>query len=48
LEYYWVDLAGLTGNIETRTVNVVDTTPPVVTLVGTDVTVEFGSGYTEQ
>ncbi|MDB4785229.1 DUF5011 domain-containing protein [Akkermansiaceae bacterium] len=31
----------------TRTVNVVDTTEPVITLVGGDVTIEVGGSYTE-
>jgi large repetitive protein len=34
LEYTYVDVAGNTGNIVTRTVTVEDTTAPVVTLSG--------------
>jgi len=52
IEYVHVDAAGNTGSI-TRTVNVieplpVDSTPPVVTLVGFDPeTVAQGSVYTD-
>ena len=48
LEYTYTDTAGNTGNIVTRTVNVTDQTPPVVTLSGTDLTLNWWDTYTEE
>ncbi|MDD3048521.1 MAG: DUF5011 domain-containing protein [Bacilli bacterium] len=42
------DASGNAALPVTRTVNIVDTTIPVITLIGTDVTVEYGSPYTDQ
>ena len=52
LEYGYTDVAGNTGNIVTRTVTIglppPDTTPPVVTLIGsTSRTIMIGSPYTD-
>ncbi len=47
--YDSTDTAGNTAIQVNRTVNVVDTTPPVITLNGTNPqTIELGDGYTEQ
>ncbi len=46
ITYSATDLAGNVGTA-TRTVTVVDTTKPVITLVGGDVTIEVGENYTE-
>ncbi len=46
LTYRAQDSAGNVGSA-TRTVTVVDTTKPVITLVGGDVTIEVGENYTE-
>jgi hypothetical protein len=46
--YNYTDQAGTPATQKTRTVNVVDTTKPVITVVGDDPQViEFGSVYTE-
>ena len=46
--YDSTDTAGNNATQVNRTVNVVDTTPPVITLNGTNPqTIEFGDGYTE-
>ena len=48
IEYNYTDTAGNTGTTVTRTVNVVDTTAPVVTVNGaTGVTIERLSSYIE-
>ncbi|MDB4490851.1 DUF5011 domain-containing protein, partial [bacterium] len=46
LTYTAEDLAGNVGTA-TRTVTVVDTTLPVITLIGGEVTIEVGGSYTE-
>ena len=49
LEYWYVDAAGNTGNVVTRTVTVTDQTPPSITLNGSGtVVVEAGDVYVEQ
>jgi hypothetical protein len=48
LNYGKIDVSGNTGNIVTRTVHVVDTTAPIVSLVGSaTINVEYGNEYTE-
>ena len=46
MTYDYTDVAGNPATQVTRTVNVVDTTPPVITLVGsTSETVEVNTSY---
>ncbi|MDB4765035.1 DUF5011 domain-containing protein, partial [Akkermansiaceae bacterium] len=45
--YSATDAAGNVAQEVTRTVNVVDTTSPVITLVGSEVTIEVGTPYQE-
>lgn len=48
LSYRYIDNSWNTWNTVTRTVNVVDTTAPVITLIGSlSVNVEYGNAYTE-
>jgi hypothetical protein len=48
LEYTYTDVAGNPGNIAYRTVNVVDTTAPVITLLGTNPTqIYLNDTYTD-
>ncbi len=48
LEYSKVDRYGNTGNSVTRTINIVDTTKPVITLIGnSEITVEVHSSYVD-
>ncbi len=48
INYVAQDLAGNINNTITRTVNVVDTTIPVITLIGANPqTIELGNGYSE-
>ncbi|MCX6824462.1 MAG: DUF5011 domain-containing protein [candidate division SR1 bacterium] len=48
VDYFYIDTAGNTGNIVTRTIHIVDTTAPIVILNGdVTVTVEYGNEYSE-
>jgi Domain of unknown function (DUF5011)/Bacterial Ig-like domain len=49
LEYTYTDMAGNIGNTVTRTINITDGTPPVVTLSGSaNMTIAHGGSYIEQ